>query len=149
MTGRFVTRTRDGFVFGDARLSTGWTWRRGQIHRAGRVWTVSPTDPHRTGVTLLTGSGEAIRLHPRDSHVPGSGGQARWLPGRRTGRLSRDGQQLTLRLPAFGRGPVHLDVTGTWPELDLVALTAVFALMTRRRLLALRIIAVAGATGHS
>jgi hypothetical protein len=38
-----------------------------------------------------------------------------------------------VRLPGRLGGPIRVDVTGEWVELELVVLTACFALMSRRR----------------
>ncbi|WP_020577546.1 hypothetical protein [Actinopolymorpha alba] len=148
MTTLFVQRKRGAFAFGTATLQTGWTWRRGEIGIGDRVWTLEPTDRHRIGVTAYAGSHPAVRLHPRQSHVPGPGEPVRWRPGHRAGELTRDGRRIRLRIPAFSRGPVRVDVSGDWPALDLVVLTAVFALMARRRQRTLTIAAIVGATGH-
>jgi hypothetical protein len=143
-----VRRSHGSFVFGEGRLTTGWTWRRGEIRVGDRVWTLGSTDRHRIGVTAYAGNGPAVRLHPQQSHVPGPGGPVQWRRSHRGGELSRDGRRIRLHVPAFSRGPVPVEVTGDWPELELVVLTAVFALMTRRRQRTLTIIAIVGATGH-
>jgi len=44
--------------------------------------------------------------------------------------------------------PIRIEVTGLWTELDLVVLTACFAVMTRRRKRTFTIMAIIGATGH-
>jgi hypothetical protein len=129
----------------DAQLQTGWTMRRGEIRVDGRVWTVTPTDRHRIGVCAHAEHGVAVRLDPRQSHVPGPGGPVRWEAGRNRAVLARDGNRISVRT---GRRSARIEVTGSWPELELVALTACFALMTRRRLRTLTIIAIVGATGH-
>ncbi len=146
MNARFVQRRHSLFTFGAATLRTGWTWRRAQIHIAERIWTVGPTDRHRIGVTAHAGDSPAVRLHPQQSHVPGPGGPARWRPGHRGGELTRDDGLIRLQIPALSRGPVRVDVKGDWPDLDLVVLTAFFALMTRRRHRTLVAAAIAAAT---
>jgi hypothetical protein len=143
-----VKRGRGLYAFGAATLRTSWSWRRAEIRLGDRAWTVEPTDRWRIGVTASAGNGPAVRLHPERSHVPGPGGAVRWRPGHRGCRLTREGGSIDLRVRAFSRGPIRVDVTGTWPELDLVVLTAVFALMTRRRRRTLTAMAIAGAIGH-
>jgi len=43
---------------------------------------------------------------------------------------------------------LRIDVTGAWADLELVALTAAFALLTRRHRRMVMMMVVAGATGH-
>ncbi|MGN9810061.1 hypothetical protein ACTMSW_11970 [Micromonospora sp. BQ11] len=138
----------DGHGGAPARLRTGWTWRCGEIHTGDATWTVTPTDRHRIGVAADGEHGRVVLLDPRGSRLPGPGGPARWSPGRHRGELSRDGNHLVVRLPAWPRGAVRVDVTGTWYALELVVLTACFAMMTRRRRRTLTIVAIVGATGH-
>ncbi|MEH1164159.1 hypothetical protein V6V47_02085 [Micromonospora sp. CPCC 205539] len=116
-----------------ASLRTGWTRRCGEIRTAAGIWTVRPTDRRRIGFTAHAEHGVAVRLDPRRSHVPGPGGVARWAPGRCGGELVRDGQRLAVRLPGRSGGPIRVDVTGVWAEVELVTLTACFALLSRRR----------------
>ncbi|WP_406067747.1 hypothetical protein [Micromonospora sp. NBC_01638] len=113
--------------------TTGWTWRCGEIRTDAGLWTVEPTDHRRIGATAQAEHGAAVRLDPRRSHVPGPGGVARWAPGRRGGELVRDGHRLAVHLPGRPGGPIRVDVTGEWVEVELVALTACFALLSRRR----------------
>ncbi|WP_433125125.1 hypothetical protein ACQPWW_21825 [Micromonospora sp. CA-240977] len=131
-----------------ASLRTGWTLRCGEIRTGSGLWTVEPTDRRRIGVTARAEHGAAVRLDPRRSHVPGPGGVARWSPGRRGGELTRDGHRIAVRLSAGPRGPIHVDVTGEWAELDLVVLTACFALLTRRRRRTLLMMAVMGSASR-
>ncbi|MEV4656600.1 hypothetical protein [Micromonospora sp. NPDC049301] len=128
--------------------TTGWTWRCGEIRTGAGLWTVEPTDRRRIGVTARAEHGGAVRLDPSRSHVPGPGGVARWAPGRRGGELVRDGHRLAVRLPGRPGRPIHVDVTGEWAELDLVALTACFALLTRRRRRILIMMAVVSTASH-
>ncbi|MGK5741162.1 hypothetical protein [Micromonospora sp. URMC 103] len=137
----------DGAGGASARLRTGWTWRRGEIDTGGGVWHVEPTDP-RIGVAARASHGAAVLLDPRRSELPGPGGEVRWRPGRHHGELVRDGKRLTVRLSARPRGPIRVDVTGSWADLELVALTACFALMTRRRRRTIMAMTVAGAIGN-
>ncbi|GIH06089.1 hypothetical protein Rhe02_41560 [Rhizocola hellebori] len=146
MTAQLVQKRQGSFVFGAAALRTGWTWRRAQIRVGERIWAVEPTGRHRIGVTAHAGNSPAVRLHPQQSHVPGPGGPVSWRCWHRGAELTRDDGRIRLEISAFARGPVRVDVTGDWPDLDLVVLTAVFALMTRRRHRTLIIAAIAAAT---
>ena len=128
--------------------TTGWTWRCGEIRTDAGLWTVEPTDRRRIGVTARAEHGAAVRLDPSRSHVPGPGGVTRWAPGRCGGELVRDGHLLAVRLPGRAGGPIRVDVTGEWAELDLVALTACFALLTRRRQRTLVMMAVISTAGR-
>jgi hypothetical protein len=130
-----------------ASLRTGWTWRCGEIRTGAGLWTVEPTDRRRIGATAHAEHGVPVRLDPRRSHVPGPGGVARWAPGRCGGELVRDGNRLAVRLGGRLGGPIHVDVTGVWAEVELVALTACFALMSRRRRRTLIMMAVVGSSG--
>ncbi|NUT35552.1 MAG: hypothetical protein HOV79_21070 [Hamadaea sp.] len=145
---RAVVRTGGVLAFGAATLRTTWTWRRAVIRLGDREWTITATDRHRIGVTAHAAGGPAVRLHPQHAHVPGPGGAARWKPGHRGGRLERDGRTIDLRMPAFSRGAAEVEVIGDWPDLELVVLSGVFALMTRRRRRTLTIVAIVAATSH-
>ncbi|GAB3959734.1 hypothetical protein [Micromonospora vulcania] len=127
-----------------ASLRTGWTWRCGEIRTGAGLWTVEPTDRRRIGFAAQAEHGAAVRLDPRRSHVPGPGGVAHWAFGRRGGELTRDGHRLAVRLSGRLGGPVRVEVTGEWAEVELVALTACFALMSRRRRQTLIMMAVIG-----
>ncbi|MEU8254321.1 hypothetical protein AB0C06_08675 [Micromonospora inaquosa] len=132
-----TVRKQDGaFVLDSgpgASLRTGWTWRCGEIRTGTGRWTVEPTGRRRIGFTARGEHGVPVRLDPGRSHVPGPGGVARWAPGRHGGELVRDGHRLAVRLPGRPGGPIRVDVTGEWAELELVVLTACFALMSQRR----------------
>ncbi|MET7672091.1 hypothetical protein [Micromonospora luteifusca] len=131
-----------------ASLRTGWTWRYGEIRTDAGLWTVAPTDRRRIGATAQTEHGVAVRLDPLRSHVPGPGGVARWVPGRCGGEVVRDGHRIAVRLPGRPGGPIRVDVTGDWAEVELVTLTACFALMSRRRRRTLTTMAIVGTVSH-
>ncbi|MEU8181088.1 hypothetical protein AB0B85_01505 [Micromonospora sp. NPDC049044] len=136
MTALTVRKQDGAFVLDTvarAALRTGWTWRCGEIHTGTGRWTVEPTGRRRIGFTARGEYGVPVRLDPGRSHVPGPGGVARWMPGRSGGELVRDGHRLAVRLPRRLGGPIRVEVTGDWAELELVVLTACFALMSRRR----------------
>ncbi|WP_433113407.1 hypothetical protein [Micromonospora sp. CA-246542] len=116
-----------------ASLRTGWTWRCGEIRTGAGRWTVEPTGRRRIGFTAQGQHGVAVRLDPGRSHVPGPGGVTRWKAGHGGGELVRDGNRVVVRLPGPLGGPIRVDVTGEWAEVELVVLTACFALMSRRR----------------
>ncbi|MGC4853372.1 hypothetical protein ACLQ24_08220 [Micromonospora sp. DT4] len=132
-----TVRKQDGVFVLDsaahASLRTGWTWRCGEIRTGTGRWTVEPTGRRRIGFTARGEHGVPVRLDPGWSHVPGPGGVARWMPGHGGGELVRDGHRLAVRLPGRFGGPIRVEVTGDWAELELVVLTACFALMSRRR----------------
>ncbi|MEV4496228.1 hypothetical protein AB0J84_11045 [Micromonospora arborensis] len=131
-----------------ASLRTGWSWRCGEIRTGAGLWTVAPTDRRRIGATAQTEHGVAVRLDLLRSHVPGPGGVVRWMPGRWGGEVVRDEHRLAVRLPGRPGGTIHVDVTGVWAELELVTLTACFALMSRRRRRMLITMAAAGTGTH-
>ncbi|MGC4870092.1 hypothetical protein ACLQ3B_32155 [Micromonospora sp. DT53] len=136
MTALTVRKQDGAFVLDSAPravLRTGWTWRCGEIRTGTGLWTVEPTGRRRIGFTAWGEHGVPVRLDPGRSHVPGPGGVAHWAPGHHGGELVRDGHRLAVRLPGRLGGPIRVDVTGEWAELELVVLTACFALMSRRR----------------
>ncbi|MCG5435971.1 hypothetical protein [Micromonospora foliorum] len=148
MTALTVRKQDAAFVLDcapSASLRTGWTWRCGEIRTGTGRWTVEPTGRRRIGFTARGEHGVPVRLDPGRSHVPGPGGVAHWAPGRCGGELVRDGNRLAVRLPGRLGGPIRVDVTGEWAELELVVLTACFALMSRRRRRTLIMMAVVSA----
>ena len=140
-----VKKSHGAYIFGDGKLRTGWTMRRGSIEVGSEQWTVEVTDRHRIGVIAKAGSAPVVRLHPQQTHVPGPGGPVHWAPSRRGGVLTRGANRLTVQQSARS---VRVEVTGSWASLELVALTACFAVMSRSRRRTLMIIAIVGATGH-
>ncbi|MGC4811121.1 hypothetical protein ACLQ29_11400 [Micromonospora sp. DT228] len=148
MTALTVRKQDGAFVLDSgarASLRTGWTWRCGEIRTGAGLWTVEPTGRPRVGFIARGGHGVAVRLDPSRSHVPGPGGVVRWVPGRGGGELVRDGHRLAVRLPRRSGGPIRVDVTGEWAEVELVVLTACFALMSQRRRRTLIMMAVVSA----
>jgi len=146
-----TVRKRDGAFMLDgaarpASLRTSWTWRRGEIRIDDRVWSVHPTDPRRIGVVAQprSGAGPTVRLQPGGSLVPA--GPAQWRLGHRHGELECGSAVLRISTPR--RGPVRVEVIGEWDCLELIVLTACFAIATRRRQRTLTNIAIVGATGH-
>ncbi|MFG1839606.1 hypothetical protein [Micromonospora sp. NPDC049175] len=131
-----------------ASLRTGWTWRCGEIRTGTGRWTVEPADRRRIGFIARGEHGVAVRLDPSRSHVPGPGGVARWSPGRGGGELVRDGHRIAVRLSRRSSGPIRVDVTGEWAEVELVVLAACFALMSqRRRRMLIMMAVVSGGSG--
>ncbi|WP_327032141.1 hypothetical protein [Micromonospora ureilytica] len=148
MTALTVRKQDGAFVLDSppsASLRTGWTWRCGEIRTGTGRWTVAPTDRRRIGFAARGEHGVPVRLDPGRSHVPGPGGVVRWAPGRCGGELVRDGHRLAIGLPGRRGGPIRVDVTGEWAELELVVLTACFALMSQRRRRTLIVMAVVSA----
>lgn len=131
-----------------ASLRTGVSMRRGEIHTAAGTYAVDPTDFHRIGVVARAGQRPVVRLHPHRSQVPGPGGTPRWSLGRGGGVLTRDASRLGVRQACWPGAPVRVEISGPWAELDLVILTACFAVLTRRRQRTFTIMAIVGATGH-
>ncbi|MEO3922340.1 hypothetical protein ABGB07_00440 [Micromonosporaceae bacterium B7E4] len=129
-------------------LRTGVSMRCGEIRTGGGSYQLDVTDFHRCGVVARVGQRPVVRLHPDGCQVPGPGGPARWSPHRGGGVLVRDGGRIEVRQAGRPGAPVRVEVTGPWPELELVALTACFAVLTRRRKRILTIMAIVGATGH-
>jgi hypothetical protein len=132
----------------DAWLRTWHGMHHGEIQVADRSWSVGVTDRRRIGVVARTGDRPVVLLDPRQARVPGPGGPVRWAPHWHHGSLTRDAARIHVQLSAWPRGRIRIDVTGAWPELELVALTAAFALLTRRHRRMVMMMVVAGAIGH-
>jgi hypothetical protein len=130
-------------------LRTGVSMRRGTIRTADGDYDVAVTDFHRLGVVVRTGERPVVRLHPQGSQLPGPGGTHHWSLGRSGGVLTRDSSRIVVSQSGWPGAAVRVEVTGPWAELDLVVLTACFAVMTRRRKRTLTIIAIIGATQHA
>jgi hypothetical protein len=120
----------------------------GDIQVDDQSWTVDVTDRRRIGAVARAGDRPVVRLDRRQSHVPGPGGPVRWTPHCHRGTLARDVAGIDVRLSAWPRGRIRIEVTGAWDELELVALTAAFALLSRRHRRMVLMMAVVGATGH-
>jgi hypothetical protein len=150
MTTLTVRKRHGGHLLegGPSSLRTGVSMRRGEIRTAGGNWQVDITDPHRLGVVARADERPVVRLHPHGSQVPGPGGTAEWRLGRGSGELIRGSSRIAVHPGRRPGAPITVEVTGPWAELDLVVLTACFAILTRRRHRTFMIMAIAGATGH-
>ena len=144
-------RRRAWLLEGTNRAAFLRTWHglyHGEVQVEARSWSVGVTDRRRIGAVARAGDRPVVRLHPRQSHVPGPGGPVRWAPHWHHGSLVRDAARIDVRLSPWPRGRIRIEVTGVWTELELVALTAAFALLSRRHRRMVLMMAVAGATGH-
>ena len=152
MTTLSLRRGRRGWhLEGSERTASLRTWHgmyHGQIQVDAQSWSVGVTDRRRIGAVAQAGDRPVVRLHPRQTLVPGPGGPVRWAPHWHHGELDRDAARMHVRLSPWPRGLVRIEVTGTWAALELVALTAAFALLTRRHRRMVLMMAVVGATGH-
>ena len=127
------------------------TWHgmyHGELRVDAQSWSIGVTDRRRIGVVARVGDRPVVRLHPREAHVPGPGGRVRWAPHWHHGSLTRDTARIHVQLSPWPRGRVRIEVTGGWADLELVALTAAFALLTSRHRRMVMMMAVAGAIGH-
>lgn len=132
-----------------ASLRTGVSMRCAALRIADRGYDVDVTDCHRLGVVTRAGQRPVAWLHPHGSQVPGPGETPHWRLGRSGGVLTRGSCRIAVRQAGWPGAPVRVEITGVWAELDLVVLTACFALMTRRRKRTLTIMAIVGAIGHA
>ena len=142
---------RAWFLEGSNRAARLRAWHglyHGEVQVDTRSWSVEVTDRRRIGAVARAGDRPVVRLHPRQARVPGPGGPVRWAPRWHHGSLARDAARIDVRLSPWPRGRVRIEVTGAWAELELVALTAAFALLSRRHRRMVLMMAVAGATGH-
>ncbi|MEV4620546.1 hypothetical protein AB0J74_17790 [Asanoa sp. NPDC049573] len=142
-----VRKKRGAYLLdgGHSALRTGVSMRRGEISTDLGRWQVDITDFHRLGVVARAVERPVVRLHPRGSQVPGPGGPAEWRLGRHSGVLTRGASRIEVRTGWPGSG-VRVEVTGPWVDLDLVVLTACFAILTRRRKRTFTMMAIAAAT---
>ncbi|MEZ0094204.1 hypothetical protein [Streptacidiphilus sp. EB129] len=77
-----------------------------------------------------------VRLAPPVATLS-DGPPARWEIRRDrheyTGTLSADGAEIRITVPAHGAVSATAQVTGQWPQRDRLLLTAIFAMLARRR----------------
>jgi hypothetical protein len=82
--------------------------------------------------------GRSIRLDPRNSRLPGDTAIPTWEIRRRwryyEGALQSLTRSMTLRLAPFSGRVCAVDVDGDWNDIEVVALTACYALLVRRQL---------------
>ncbi|HEV7712155.1 MAG TPA: hypothetical protein VGP16_28460 [Asanoa sp.] len=145
-----LRKRRGAYVLdgGQSALRTGVSMRRGEISTDRGRWQVDITDFHRMGVVARAGERPVVRLHPGGSQVPGPGEPAQWRLGRHSGELTRGASRIVVHPAGWFTSRLQVEVTGPWANLDLVVLTACFAILTRRRKRTFTIMAIAGATGH-
>jgi hypothetical protein len=131
-----------------ASLRPGRRMRSGEITADGRTVVVRVND-HRPSGVVVDG---LLRLDPRGSHIAPGSEPVAWSMGRERGCFAasvlRGADRIDLRLARRGGTHVEIVPSGTWPDLELVALAASFALLARRRTARLTAMAVAGAIGH-
>jgi hypothetical protein len=136
-----------------ASLTTGFSMRRGTVVVDGRALPIETNNPWRSGVTLGEGSAPVLRLEPGGSWVPGESGRlpVRWETGRArrgySGTLTGDRGTIELWLGRRGSAP-EISMTGSWPHLELILLSAGFALLTQRRRDAFRAATIASVSHH-
>jgi hypothetical protein len=133
-----------------SRLRARGGMRRGVINTVAGSLPIAVNDFWRCGVTLGTVGDPVLRLTADTAFVPD--GPVRWSTGRTFrsyhAAVSRGADQISVKQPAFVGRPIRIEVVGHWEHLDLVVLSACFAVMSRRRFEQLRRLAVIGATGH-
>lgn len=154
MTTTKVTKRSGAYVFDadagtQASLRTGLTKRHGTITVGGEKLEAKINDHRRTGVTVERGGTAVMRLDPEGSFLPG-GEPAGWQVLRGLGgysaTLTGGSGRIEFQLSRYGK-TVELSADGSWPQFELVALTACFALLTRRRSDNARTAAVTGGHG--
>ncbi|MEE6262660.1 hypothetical protein [Plantactinospora sonchi] len=145
-----VRKRRGAYVLAGhpSALRTGVSMWRGEISTAAGSFEVTSTDRHRLGAVARVAGRPVVQLHPGESRVPGPGGPAHWSPGRCSGVLTRGANRIGVSQAGWPGAPVRVEVTGTWAELDLVVLSACFAVLSRRRRRTFTIMAIVGAIGH-
>lgn len=116
-------------------LQVDWAMRKAAIHTPEGTWAI-----RRRGwrhVTVGDTASPLVRLSPRSAMVPGPGPQPNWNVSRRRrawqARLQRSEAAIDLRLAAPGARHCDVQITGDWPQVDLLTLTCCFAMLLRRR----------------
>ncbi len=141
--GRYQLRDEQGNV--QAWLRAGWSLHSGEIRTGSGRWPV-----RRRGWRQVIAGAEdrpVLRLTAGQAGAPGPGADAHWTITRRRGgwraSLTRGAESIQMRLAApFGRH-CDVDVSGDWPDRDLLVLAGLFALLVRRRRL---VILISGGT---
>lgn len=140
--GQYLLRDDHGRSRGS--LQVGWGMRKAAIHTPEGTWAI-----RRHGwrqVTVGDPASPLVRLSPGSAMVPGPGPQPNWNVRRRRrgwqARLQRSDAAIDLRLAAPGARHCDVQITGDWPQVDLLTLTCCFAMLLRRRRLAI----IAGGT---
>lgn len=127
---RYVLSDAAGRTRGELRLGRGCRAGTGQTGEGS--WQVNSGGRRCARIT----AGDDLRLEPSSALLPG-GAQARWEVGQsfRAYHATLRGSPgtLTVRLPKRMRGAAEIEATGEWPHRDLLALTAAFALISRRQ----------------
>ncbi|MEU0132167.1 MULTISPECIES: hypothetical protein [unclassified Streptomyces] len=141
----------DGVGTPKASLEFGRGMRTGTITVAGKQLPVASSGKVRETVTVGAGT-PVVRLSPDTSYVGNPAATAEWSFSRgfRDGyhaTLTRGKHRLDFALPRMKGKSVEVTVTGSWDDLELVALTGCFALLASRRGDAYRTITVVGAIG--
>jgi hypothetical protein len=148
--GRYVL---DGLGTASATLRTRGGMRRGTVALAGgtAALPVTVNDFWCSGVTLGPPDAAIVRLAPGRAFAPG--GPVEWRMERtfrgHVATVGRGTDRISVRQAAFFGARIEIEVIGDWARLDLVALSACFAVMSRRRGQRLRTLAVVGAIGHA
>ncbi|MFI5959979.1 hypothetical protein [Cryptosporangium sp. NPDC051539] len=138
-----LQRHRRTFTLDDGRS----TLHLGRAPKHGDVTTAAGTWPVRilSFRGLAAEAGDFLRLHPKGAVLPD--GPARWTVHRHSAELSRGGARIVVRESGWFRKTATVEVTGAWADLDLVVLTACFAVLARQRRRVMLMTAVA-ASNH-
>jgi hypothetical protein len=121
--------------------------RTGTVTVDGRALPIAATGRLRTRVTV--GEDALLCLDGQGAFVPGGGAPVEWRTSRpRRGRyhatLVRGSDLIDFSLTRSDGKSVQISVDGGWDQLELIALAGSFALLSRRRGDAYRVIAMAG-----
>ncbi|MFD7863031.1 hypothetical protein [Streptomyces sp. NPDC057682] len=110
--------------------------RTGTVTVGGRALPIAATGRRRTRVTAADPA--ILCLDGGGAFVPGGGAPVEWRmspPGKGPYRatLVRGSDTIDFSLAKSDGKSVRIDVTGTWDDLELLALAGSFALLSRRR----------------
>jgi hypothetical protein len=126
-----------------ASMTTNRPLRRGTLTVAGTDFAIQADGPRRWGCTV--GPAERPLLHlgrDRTTGIPAASSaspeeNASWRIRRGwhgyRGILTRGADRIEVLVPRFRGRSAEVTVTGSWPDLPLLALAACFAVLSRRR----------------
>ena len=151
-----LTQREDGaYLLTRHGRPTGATMRANRRMRSADIEVGGETVPAKIlgfgRQRLLVGTEGAARLElgGDTALLAGQPGPLRWEIGRNCREfradLSAGDARITVRLPAFRGTSPDIEVSGRWPDRDLVVLSICLALMSRHR----RAVAIMAATGSA
>ncbi|MFG2676344.1 hypothetical protein ACPXCP_34725 [Streptomyces sp. DT20] len=126
----------DGLGSPTAALEFDRGMRTGTVTSGGRALPIAATGRLRTRVTA--GEPAILCLDGPEAFVPGGGAPVEWRTskphrGRYHATLVRGSDLIDFSLAKSDGKSVRIEVSGSWDQLELIALAGSFALLSRRR----------------